>query len=255
MGIRSFLQGISPTQGLNPHLLPWQVDSLPLRHLRSPLLLTSEILKMPPLLVSPGHEAGSERARASVPQGQWWTVKTSPGSHHRDDGGQSMCRSPTCASLRPTLEGELQAHNATGRSPPHLLPGNAFTRKTRTCPAWALAVAATAAQAHAPAGGLQPTLWPLLPLLRLDPEAPGSLASQLGEQGTGTECTPEVSTSRQGGASGQPCLHPGCPEGPLPTGSREPPPRVTPSHKEPLWERPGPFSHPECSVGVAAGAG
>ena len=31
------LQGISPIQGLNLHLLHWQVDSLPLRQLGSPL--------------------------------------------------------------------------------------------------------------------------------------------------------------------------------------------------------------------------
>ena len=30
------LQGIFPTQGLNPRLLHWQVDSLPLSHLGSP---------------------------------------------------------------------------------------------------------------------------------------------------------------------------------------------------------------------------
>ena len=33
VGCYFFLQGISPTQGLNPHLLNWQVDSLPLNHL------------------------------------------------------------------------------------------------------------------------------------------------------------------------------------------------------------------------------
>ena len=32
------LQGIFPTQGLNPHFLHWQMDSLPLSHLGSPLL-------------------------------------------------------------------------------------------------------------------------------------------------------------------------------------------------------------------------
>ena len=31
------LQGVFLTQGLNPHLLHWQVDSLPLRHLGSPI--------------------------------------------------------------------------------------------------------------------------------------------------------------------------------------------------------------------------
>ena len=29
VGCHAFLQGIFPTQGLNPHLLRWQVDSLP----------------------------------------------------------------------------------------------------------------------------------------------------------------------------------------------------------------------------------
>ena len=39
MGCPFFLQGIFPTQGLNPsllHLLHWQVDSLPLDHVGSP---------------------------------------------------------------------------------------------------------------------------------------------------------------------------------------------------------------------------
>ena len=37
VGCHFLLQGIFPTQGLNPHLLHWQVDSLPLHHLESPL--------------------------------------------------------------------------------------------------------------------------------------------------------------------------------------------------------------------------
>ena len=37
VGCHFLLQGIFPTQGLNPHLLHWQVDSLPPCHLRSPL--------------------------------------------------------------------------------------------------------------------------------------------------------------------------------------------------------------------------
>ena len=40
VGCHFLLQGIFPTQGLNPHLLcllHWQVDSLPLSHLGSPL--------------------------------------------------------------------------------------------------------------------------------------------------------------------------------------------------------------------------
>ena len=36
VGCHVLLQEISPTQGLNPHLLHWQVDSLPLSHLGSP---------------------------------------------------------------------------------------------------------------------------------------------------------------------------------------------------------------------------
>ena len=38
IGCHFFLQGIFLTQGLNPHLLNWQVDSLPLSHLGSPSL-------------------------------------------------------------------------------------------------------------------------------------------------------------------------------------------------------------------------
>ena len=41
VGCRALLQGIFQTQGLNPgllYLLHWQVDSLPLSHLGSPLL-------------------------------------------------------------------------------------------------------------------------------------------------------------------------------------------------------------------------
>ena len=36
VGCHFLLQGIFPTQGLNPHLLHWQVDSLPLSHQGSP---------------------------------------------------------------------------------------------------------------------------------------------------------------------------------------------------------------------------
>ena len=35
-GCHFLLQGIFPTQGLNPYLLDWQADSLPLSHLGSP---------------------------------------------------------------------------------------------------------------------------------------------------------------------------------------------------------------------------
>ena len=38
VGNLSLLQGIFPTQGSNPHLLHWQVDSLPLSHQESLLL-------------------------------------------------------------------------------------------------------------------------------------------------------------------------------------------------------------------------
>ena len=37
MSYHFFLQGIFPTQGWNPCLLHWQVDSLPLSHLGSPI--------------------------------------------------------------------------------------------------------------------------------------------------------------------------------------------------------------------------
>ena len=36
VGCHFLLQGIFRNQGLNPHLLHWQVDSLPLNHQRSP---------------------------------------------------------------------------------------------------------------------------------------------------------------------------------------------------------------------------
>ena len=36
VGCHFFLQGIFLTQGLNPHLLRWQADSLPLSHLGIP---------------------------------------------------------------------------------------------------------------------------------------------------------------------------------------------------------------------------
>ena len=56
VGCHFLLQGIFPTQGLNPCLLHWQVDSLPLSHLGSPsLILISELsledcsLPLPPL--------------------------------------------------------------------------------------------------------------------------------------------------------------------------------------------------------------
>ena len=36
VGYHALLQGLILTQGSNPHLLHWQVDSLPLNHLESP---------------------------------------------------------------------------------------------------------------------------------------------------------------------------------------------------------------------------
>ena len=39
MGCHFFLQGIFPTQGLNPHLLHWQADSLPPSHLDSQIYI------------------------------------------------------------------------------------------------------------------------------------------------------------------------------------------------------------------------
>ena len=36
VGCHFLFQGISPNQRSNPHVLPWQVDSLPLSHLGSP---------------------------------------------------------------------------------------------------------------------------------------------------------------------------------------------------------------------------
>ena len=36
VGCHLLLQDILPTQGSNPHLLHWQVDSLPLSHLGNP---------------------------------------------------------------------------------------------------------------------------------------------------------------------------------------------------------------------------
>ena len=38
VGCHFFVQEIFLTQGLNPHLLHWQVDSIPLHHLGSPAL-------------------------------------------------------------------------------------------------------------------------------------------------------------------------------------------------------------------------
>ena len=45
VGCHFLLQGIFPTQRLNPHLLHWQADSLPLSHLGSPYLEGSEIYR------------------------------------------------------------------------------------------------------------------------------------------------------------------------------------------------------------------
>ena len=48
VGCNFLLQGIFPTQGSNPSLLPWQADSLPLSHLRS-LWLSYCIWKLFPI--------------------------------------------------------------------------------------------------------------------------------------------------------------------------------------------------------------
>ena len=45
MGCHFLLQGIFPTQGLNPSLLHWQVDSLPLSHQGSPVNQLSSSIK------------------------------------------------------------------------------------------------------------------------------------------------------------------------------------------------------------------
>ena len=39
MGYRFLLQGMFPTQGLNPCLVHWQVDSLPLSYQESPIIV------------------------------------------------------------------------------------------------------------------------------------------------------------------------------------------------------------------------
>ena len=43
MGCHFLLQGIFLTQGLNPHLLHWQGNCLPLSHLGSPVLTGGDI--------------------------------------------------------------------------------------------------------------------------------------------------------------------------------------------------------------------
>ena len=52
VGLHALLQEIFLTQGLNSHLLHWQVDSLPVRHLGSPLweseLLLGQVRKWKP---------------------------------------------------------------------------------------------------------------------------------------------------------------------------------------------------------------
>ena len=39
VGCHALLQGIFPTQRLNPRLLHWQADSLPLHHLEKPMFV------------------------------------------------------------------------------------------------------------------------------------------------------------------------------------------------------------------------
>ena len=43
VGYPFLLQGIFPTQGLNPHLLYWQADPLSLGHLGSPIYICSSV--------------------------------------------------------------------------------------------------------------------------------------------------------------------------------------------------------------------
>ena len=43
VGCHGLLQGIFPTQGLNPHLLHWQADSLPMSHQQSPNHIIMEV--------------------------------------------------------------------------------------------------------------------------------------------------------------------------------------------------------------------
>ena len=45
VGCHFLLQEIFPPQGLNPHLLHWQVDSLPLSHEGIPIYIHIHILK------------------------------------------------------------------------------------------------------------------------------------------------------------------------------------------------------------------
>ena len=59
VGCHFLLQGVFPTQGSNPHLLHWQVDSLPLSHQRSPYLcFTIEETKLQSWVTSLGFIAG-----------------------------------------------------------------------------------------------------------------------------------------------------------------------------------------------------
>ena len=46
VGCHFLLQGIFPTQGLNPHLLHWQEDSLPLSHLGGPRIFVVHHIMM-----------------------------------------------------------------------------------------------------------------------------------------------------------------------------------------------------------------
>ena len=53
VGSHFLLQEIFPTQGLNPHLLHWQVDSLPLSHQESLSKLYTKLLQPCPTLCDP----------------------------------------------------------------------------------------------------------------------------------------------------------------------------------------------------------
>ena len=73
MGCHALLQGIFPTQGLNPCLsclLHWQADSLPLHHLQSPWGWFALVLirsKTASILVLLEHPASLERQTSSQP--------------------------------------------------------------------------------------------------------------------------------------------------------------------------------------------
>ena len=62
VGCHALLQGILPTQGLNPHLLSWQAECLPLSHLERPFRQNSfpKSAQAPPIHFP--HHLPSERS-------------------------------------------------------------------------------------------------------------------------------------------------------------------------------------------------